>query len=79
MQCEVRHRHRAPLVECTVTANDKGIVSAEFEFPQRAITPGQYAVFYEGLVCLGGGIIQGPGPSYHATKKQLPKSLNMFS
>ncbi|MDH4223839.1 MAG: tRNA 2-thiouridine(34) synthase MnmA, partial [candidate division Zixibacteria bacterium] len=33
-------------------------VKVQFEKPERAITPGQSAVFYEGEKVIGGGVIQ---------------------
>lgn len=53
-------RYRQADVPCTVTpAGNAGEGSSvRFDQAQRAVTPGQSVVFYDGLRCLGGGIIQ---------------------
>ncbi|WP_066801449.1 tRNA 2-thiouridine(34) synthase MnmA [Moraxella oblonga] len=49
-------RYRQPDQDCTVyLENDK--VRVVFDTPQRAVTAGQSVVFYDGDVCLGGGVI----------------------
>ncbi|MDP6097886.1 MAG: tRNA 2-thiouridine(34) synthase MnmA, partial [Gammaproteobacteria bacterium] len=53
----VKTRYRQPDQECTLSLADEGNWLVEFETPQRAVTPGQWACFYEGDICLGGGII----------------------
>lgn len=53
---QVRTRHRAPLIDCTVEmAGERLQVKLKDEI--RALTPGQSAVLYDNQVCLGGGII----------------------
>ena len=56
LDCQVRLRHRQPLQDCRLTLSD-GLVHMAFSTPQRAVTPGQSAVFYQGRVCLGGAIV----------------------
>ncbi len=52
-----RIRYRQADQACTVTPLDGGRCLVRFQDRQRAIAPGQSIVFYQGDVCLGGGII----------------------
>jgi tRNA-specific 2-thiouridylase len=54
--CQARIRYRQPLQDVRVQWSDDGY---DLVFPerQRAVSPGQFAVLYDGDVCLGGGVI----------------------
>jgi tRNA-specific 2-thiouridylase len=55
VQAKIRHRHEpAPAV---LENAPKGEVRVTFDEPQRAITPGQAVVFYDGDLVVGGGWI----------------------
>jgi len=57
VRLDVKIRYRNPPAPATVTALPDGSVSVVFDEPQRAITRGQWAVFYQEDVLLGGGPI----------------------
>lgn len=57
-RADVRIRYRHAEAPATLSPLGGGRVRVRFDAPQRAITPGQAAVFYEGDVCLGGGWIE---------------------
>lgn len=50
-------RYRSPEAAAELQLND-GVAEVSFQQPQRAITPGQAIVFYQGDTVLGGGIIE---------------------
>ncbi|MEM8844197.1 MAG: tRNA 2-thiouridine(34) synthase MnmA [Pseudomonadota bacterium] len=51
-------RYRQAPQPCKINLINDHNHQLDFDTPQRAVTPGQYAVLYDGEVCLGGGIIQ---------------------
>jgi tRNA-specific 2-thiouridylase len=55
----VKIRYKAQDVYGRVSPLNDGRAHIQFERPLRDITPGQAAVFYDGDICLGGGIIEG--------------------
>jgi len=57
-RARARIRYRHPEAEATVRPLDGGRAEVRFDTPQRAITPGQAVVFYDGEVCLGGGWVE---------------------
>jgi len=52
---KIRHRHEPAMAWIENASTDE--VTVTFDQPQRAITPGQAAVFYDGEVVVGGGWI----------------------
>jgi tRNA-uridine 2-sulfurtransferase len=60
VRAEVKIRHRHEAAPATLYPTDEASrVDVRFDEPQRAVTPGQAAVFYQGDLVLGGGWIEG--------------------
>jgi tRNA-uridine 2-sulfurtransferase len=55
--CQAQIRSHAAPVEARVTPNAPDQIHVEFALPQRAVSPGQAVVLYDGDVVLGGGRI----------------------
>ncbi|MGE3534317.1 MAG: tRNA 2-thiouridine(34) synthase MnmA [Parachlamydiales bacterium] len=56
--CTAKVRYRQPDQACVIERIEEGKVYVRFLKPQRAITPRQAIVFYDGPICLGGATIQ---------------------
>ena len=62
LRCRVKLRYRQREQPAEVTPLDRNSVYIRFDEPQRAITPGQAAVLYDGDTVLGGGSIMREEP-----------------
>jgi tRNA-uridine 2-sulfurtransferase len=54
---QARIRYRQALVSCTLKKSDQGL-SLIFDDPQKSVTPGQFAAWYDGEELIGSGVIQ---------------------
>jgi tRNA-specific 2-thiouridylase len=58
----IKVRYRQADQDCQAALTGEGALHVRFEAPQRAVTPGQFAVLYDGVRCLGGGVIENTAP-----------------
>lgn len=56
--CSAKIRYRQQDESCHISVIDGQTAIVKFDRPQRAVTPGQALVFYQGDICLGGGAIE---------------------
>ncbi|WP_029686206.1 tRNA 2-thiouridine(34) synthase MnmA [Tatumella saanichensis] len=58
LRCTVKTRYRQTDIPCQIIPLSADTIEVRFDEPVAAVTPGQSAVFYQGEVCLGGGVIE---------------------
>jgi tRNA-specific 2-thiouridylase len=69
-RCTARTRYRQGDQTCEVRVQDSGAVKLRFDTAQRAVTPGQSVVLYEGEQCLGGAVILATDARYERERAE---------
>jgi tRNA-specific 2-thiouridylase len=77
-ECVVKTRYRQSDLPCRVRPQGAGRWHVTLSAPARAVTPGQYAVFYADDLCLGGGVIAERHP-LGASTRPAERSLSYNS
>ena len=62
LKCTAKFRYRQKDIPVTVDILDSGELHIKYDYPVKAVTPGQVAVLYQDEVCLGGSIIKSIEP-----------------
>ncbi|MGP1665220.1 MAG: aminomethyltransferase beta-barrel domain-containing protein, partial [Rhodanobacter sp.] len=70
-RCTARTRYRQLDQTCEVHVREHGL-EVLFDEPQRAVTPGQSVVLYDGEVCLGGAVIAATDAPYGGLSPASP-------
>lgn len=79
IECQAKARYRQADVPCHIQLTHDKHITVTYHTPQRAITPGQSMVFYQGDDCLGGGIIEytdSPGGLMNTTPSTHDSNLS---
>lgn len=69
LRCTAKTRYRQSDQNCCLQRISDDAWQVVFEQPQRAVTPGQSVVFYQGEVCLGGGVIDATNAAFGGLEK----------
>lgn len=56
-ELQVKMRHGKTIYDCTLLVSNEGTLRVKLAERDQGIAPGQFAVFYDGMRCLGAGII----------------------